>query len=463
MGKLCNKKLISAILVLILTLSCMFTLTACFDTIKIEYVFMDEGVEFQRKTVSVATFLTTDTVTYNKPDKKGCRAFAYWQVEDAYSEVVTVGNNISVKTETLQDGTVITFSSLYIEDHDWSEWEAEIMPTEDEPEGLKIRRCNNCEVIDRTSYYYGDDLQDNWDRIIDKANSKYGYNDIKNNTVRPPTKVDNMVKMYRKLETVSRKFFKSESNAKYDSLNKVYYLARVDISDCNLTRSEMLEVYMAFTSDTHLYYFISKDIVYTEVNSSTMNNITLVVDSIYYNGLVRKTLNETILEYIRSYETEVKKLQYDYQIASYINKTMISKVSYSIPNKPWAHNILGVAGGDPTKGPVCESYAKTYNMLLNYYGVETIYVTGDAGSNFGEPHAWNLIKLDGSWYWVDPTWNDTNDNPNYILKYFAVGNGSFLHNHRPTSPGVTITNKVVDYMYKLPTVSDTNYNRGLFV
>lgn len=47
----------------------------------------------------------------------------------------------------------------------------------------------------------------------------------------------------------------------------------------------------------------------------------------------------------------------------------------------------------------------TYNALMNEAGVPTVYVTGDVLD--GGRHAWNKVFVDGAWYSVDTTWNDT--------------------------------------------------------
>ena len=52
---------------------------------------------------------------------------------------------------------------------------------------------------------------------------------------------------------------------------------------------------------------------------------------------------------------------------------------------------------------VCESYALAYQILLREIGLESLYVTG---SSRGVSHAWNLVRMDGEWAWVDVTWDD---------------------------------------------------------
>ena len=48
----------------------------------------------------------------------------------------------------------------------------------------------------------------------------------------------------------------------------------------------------------------------------------------------------------------------------------------------------------------CESYHRAYVMLLQRVGIPTGRITGNG-------HVWTAVKMDGEWYQVDATWDDT--------------------------------------------------------
>ena len=56
---------------------------------------------------------------------------------------------------------------------------------------------------------------------------------------------------------------------------------------------------------------------------------------------------------------------------------------------------------------VFQSYAEAYEQLLTRAGLANRLLTGTAhNSNGWIRHAWNLVRIDGQWYHVDPTWDD---------------------------------------------------------
>lgn len=96
---------------------------------------------------------------------------------------------------------------------------------------------------------------------------------------------------------------------------------------------------------------------------------------------------------------------------------------------------------------VCRGYANTLQLMLNKLGVENMVISGTATDKYGrkEKHAWNIVKLDGKWYHIDPTWDDAiferddfhpDDNLKKILRYenytryFLVGNNKLKDTHK---------------------------------
>lgn len=72
---------------------------------------------------------------------------------------------------------------------------------------------------------------------------------------------------------------------------------------------------------------------------------------------------------------------------------------------------------------ICIGFATAFQLLMELAGVECITVVGAAYGSTAD-HAWNMVKLDGAWYCVDVTWNnsyeDAGFSARYTHKYFNV-------------------------------------------
>lgn len=81
------------------------------------------------------------------------------------------------------------------------------------------------------------------------------------------------------------------------------------------------------------------------------------------------------------------------------------------------------------KVSVCEGYVRAFQMLLNGLGVECVGVIGESQNQM---HIWNAVKLDGSWYYVDPTWDDQEQT--YARHLYCNVNEEYLLEDHKISP-----------------------------
>lgn len=112
---------------------------------------------------------------------------------------------------------------------------------------------------------------------------------------------------------------------------------------------------------------------------------------------------------------------YDYD--NYLNGT-IPRSSYSI------------AGPIYYGKSVCQGYADTFQAFMEVLGIESEVISGTATNSSGHTggHAWNKVKVDGTWYWIDVTWDDpTPDRPGIVYRYnyFLISEEQMNRNHTP--------------------------------
>ena len=71
--------------------------------------------------------------------------------------------------------------------------------------------------------------------------------------------------------------------------------------------------------------------------------------------------------------------------------------------------ISALEGNSGIAGPVCEGYARAFQVLCNELDIPCVLVDGEARTYPGdqpEDHMWNYVQIDDGWYAIDVTWND---------------------------------------------------------
>ena len=146
----------------------------------------------------------------------------------------------------------------------------------------------------------------------------------------------------------------------------------------------------------------------------------------------RKLLIE---EQTQSILAELQNIQEPYEITKYLYRYIINNTEYdkhSVDNQ----NICSVFLNHRS---VCSGYAKAFQYLMQKKGIQTGLIQGTVKG--GNPHAWNMVLLDGEYYYVDVTWGDSSYNyegqkaaegvvPGVLYDYLCVTTAELCKTHQ---------------------------------
>ena len=135
------------------------------------------------------------------------------------------------------------------------------------------------------------------------------------------------------------------------------------------------------------------------------------IDKLAFTGVYTYDLNEVasrqakMQEYIDTCLAGAPSTDDEYFVVKYIYDYLIANTEYDL-RAPDNQNICSVFLNGKT---VCSGYARATQYLLNKLGIKCTYVTGmaDNGSESAGLHAWNLVRCNGDYYYMDTTWGDT--------------------------------------------------------
>lgn len=120
----------------------------------------------------------------------------------------------------------------------------------------------------------------------------------------------------------------------------------------------------------------------------------------------------------------------DYDKAKYVFEILVQNVDYDASSE----NNQNIISTFLNRATVCQGYACGTQYLLRLLGLQSVIVSGNAN---GESHAWNLVRLDGEYYYMDTTWGNsryldsTSQTEKYVnYNYLAVTSEEIARTHR---------------------------------
>ena len=171
-----------------------------------------------------------------------------------------------------------------------------------------------------------------------------------------------------------------------------------------LSTDQVADVYKAIRYDNPEYFFLGNQCTISSFGSVyTFVPQYLIRESDYssYNYRLKQACEELY--------SLVDESMSDYEIELFIHDYVAEHCNYSDDGSALIYTMYGVLVDGSAN---CEGYSKTAQWLLTKCGIENHIAVGSAsadGATVGDDnrHMWNVVKIDGNWYNMDITWDDT--------------------------------------------------------
>ena len=183
------------------------------------------------------------------------------------------------------------------------------------------------------------------------------------------------------------------------------------ISYSSLSLERATDIFLMFNYSNQQYYFINGGYAYIESRG-------ILVPTFYtefQSGSKRSQATQAMKNTITSWESTIASAGSTEQKAKAAHDLIAKKVQYddnylTNPENPFHQSAYSVFCDDHS---VCAGYTKAFEMLMNGAGIDTIAV-------LSTDHAWNMIRINDSWYHMDCTWDDLDGYAGYeiIYKFF---------------------------------------------
>ena len=268
------------------------------------------------------------------------------------------------------------------------------------------------------------------DEVFIKGASRVGYNSLDS---------EDMKAFYNAIDEAITDFVMSGRDIEPSEYNK-YIVAEVNYKQFgDLGFYGATVAFDAYDYDQPTYYWLSSNL------SSNDTSLYILTEQDYASASVRREIDEMVCSGVREYARIAESGTDTLDKIAIIHDKIENEISYARKNgvsvkEKWAHGVHGAF--DPAhKQGVCEGYADTFALMMNYLGIPNYYIVGYANPDpvndprGGGGHAWNAVSADGgqTYLYMDLTWDD-NGVYGFDYQYFGMPASDFERTHFKSNP-----------------------------
>ena len=185
--------------------------------------------------------------------------------------------------------------------------------------------------------------------------------------------------------------------------NEIYAILIQRLSDVTVStkEAEQLDRVYNMCMRDHPEFFYSQGYSFTKHTKNDVIQSISFSPNYTYSEKEVNIRKEAIDQYVNHCLSSLSAESDEYEKVKYVYDYIVKNTTYET-QAPDNQNICSVFLNGVS---VCQGYAKATQYLLQHLGIQTTLVTGTIQKT-GEGHAWNLVRIDGDYYYVDTTWGD---------------------------------------------------------
>ncbi len=195
----------------------------------------------------------------------------------------------------------------------------------------------------------------------------------------------------------------------------VFYVENVEINDIsNINRY----VDSAFgTVETYKIIISSGEYLAIEFSYERSENYYVVRKVLYGEDIPSDNIKaqEVYNAYMNFYEQCINEPMSDFEKEIAAHDYIVKNCVYGFPeDEEDAYDAYGVLVSGKA---VCDGYAEAFFLMMTCLDIDCDIIVGMADDQL---HAWNQVELDGNWYNVDITWDDSIPDTGNLVKHTYV-------------------------------------------
>ena len=231
---------------------------------------------------------------------------------------------------------------------------------------------------------------------------------------------------YDSLDEMCRGYLMSKMNMEEYRIEGSLYAGTELVPAGSLSSQQTKEIAWLFRYSHPQYYFLNNQTFFTTLDSGEMV-LGFGCYSAFADGYARNTATENVKKQAEVLAAKAEQGTTDLEKVKLAHDAINEKVSYHhdafeekvSEDESYTQSVYSVLCTDMT---VCAGYTMTFEMICNSMDLD-VFVANS------EVHAWNKVRLGGSWYVVDLTWDDVED-PEIVNTYdFFLKSETYVDEH----------------------------------